>query len=105
MNTTIRLRNYIIFALLVCCMPAASQYFKLQAQTQAQVQKAEAALQTMTPDQIDAKIKEMGMSRAEAEAKAKEYGIDLQSYLMKGNSAAQQAQPTVNINVDRKSVV
>jgi len=100
MNTTIRFRNYILFALLFCCLPATSQYLKLQAQTQAQVQKAEAALQTMTPDQIDAKIKEMGMTREQAEVKAKEYGIDLESYLRKGSApAAIQPPPTVNINV------
>lgn len=45
------------------------------------VQQATTQLNTMTPEQIDAKIKEYGMTRTEAEAKAKEYGIDLQTFL------------------------
>ena len=105
MNTTIRFRNYILFALLACCLPATSQYFKLQAQTPGQIQKAEATLQTMTPEQIDAKIKELGMTREQAEDKAKEYGIDLNTYLMKGSApAVNQQQPTVNINVAPQTV-
>ena len=42
-------------------------------------QQAESRLQKMTPDQIDAKIKSLGMTREEAEAKANAYGIDLES--------------------------
>ena len=41
-------------------------------QTDAIKQQAETQLQTMSPDEIDAKIKSYGMTRAEAEAKAKE---------------------------------
>ncbi|MFA6438807.1 MAG: SLBB domain-containing protein [Bacteriovoracaceae bacterium] len=44
-------------------------------------QQAETQLQTMTPQEIDAKIKESGMTQSEAQAKAKELGIDLNSYL------------------------
>ena len=60
-------------------------------------QQAESRLQTMTPAQIDAKIKELGMSRAEAEAKAKEYGVNLDSYLMKtgSSSGAKPKEPTL----------
>ncbi len=47
----------------------------------AQVEQAKSQLQTMSPAEIDAKIRELGMTREEAEAKAKAYGIDLQSYL------------------------
>lgn len=60
----------------------------LTAQTKQQItQQAATQLSTMTPEQIDAKIKEYGMTRAEAEAKAKEYGIDLETYLSKGSVA------------------
>ncbi len=55
-------------------------------------EKAEKELQKLTPEQIDAKIKETGMTRAEAEAKAKEYGIDLNQYLSSQGSRLQQSQ-------------
>lgn len=51
------------------------------AQSQAQIEEAKAKLGTMTPEQIDAKIREAGFTRAQAEAKAREYGIDLETYL------------------------
>ena len=44
-------------------------------------QQAESQLGKMTPDQIEAKIRQAGFTRAQAEAKAKEYGIDLETYL------------------------
>ena len=44
-------------------------------------QQAESQLQQMTPEQIDKKIKELGLTRVQAEARAKELGIDLQSFL------------------------
>jgi polysaccharide export outer membrane protein len=47
--------------------------------------EAETKLEQMTPQQVDAKIKEMGMTRQEAEGRAKELGIDLDTYL-KGDS-------------------
>jgi protein involved in polysaccharide export with SLBB domain len=54
----------------------------LPGQSKEQVKtQAESALQTMTPEQVDAKIKEAGMTRTEAEAKAKSLGIDLNQYL------------------------
>lgn len=46
-------------------------------------QQAEAQLTKMSPDQIDAKIKEYGMTRQEAETRAQQYGIDLDSFLSK----------------------
>jgi protein involved in polysaccharide export with SLBB domain len=64
-------------------------------------QKAEAQLNTMTPEQIDAKIKEAGMTRAEAEAKAKEYGIDLDSYLMKVGTGPKVTTPAVNVEINQ----
>ena len=44
-------------------------------------QQAKAQLQQMTPEQIEAKIKELGMTMQEAEAKAAEAGIDLKTYV------------------------
>jgi polysaccharide export outer membrane protein len=62
----------------------------LRAQTREQVRsEAETALQKMTPAEIDAKLKEMGMTREEAAARAKEYGISLDDYL----SRMKQVQP------------
>ena len=53
-----------------------------QGQTREAVkQQAETQLKQMTPEQIDARIKEYGMTREQAEAKAQELGIDLNSYL------------------------
>lgn len=50
-------------------------------------QQAETQLKQMTPEQIDAKIKEYGMTREQAEAKAQELGIDLNSYLQQVSPA------------------
>jgi polysaccharide biosynthesis/export protein len=73
----------LLFSLSVACI----------AQENAEVKaKAEAELQKMTPEQIDAKIKEAGMTRAEAEAKAKEYGIDLEQYLSSKRGLQQKQQ-------------
>jgi hypothetical protein len=52
-------------------------------------QQAETQLQTMTPQDINAKIKELGMTPAQAEARAKELGIDLNSYLQQKGGAMQ----------------
>lgn len=73
-------------------------------QTEVIKQQAETQLQTMSPDEIDAKIKSYGMTRAEAEAKAKEFGVDLSTYLNKlppkGTPVSTtQSGPVVNISV------
>jgi protein involved in polysaccharide export with SLBB domain len=48
----------------------------------------------MSPEEIDAKIKSLGMTREEAEKRAKENGIDLQSFLRgSGGSAAATTAP------------
>ncbi len=41
----------------------------------------------MTPEEIEAKIKELGMTRQDAEAKAKAVGIDLATYLQKATAS------------------
>jgi polysaccharide export outer membrane protein len=56
-------------------------------------QQAESQLKQMTPQQIDAKIKEYGMTREQAESKAKELGIDLGTYLQQA-AAPSPEQPT-----------
>jgi len=65
-------------------------------------QQAEAQLQQMTSEEIDAKIKQLGMTRADAEARAKELGIDLSTYLRQSIPVSQptdQTQPAVTITV------
>ena len=57
-------------------------------------QQAEQQLQQMSPDQIDAKIKELGMTRTEADAKAKEFGIDLNTYL--NRTSGLKTQPVLS---------
>ncbi|NUN68363.1 MAG: SLBB domain-containing protein [Bacteroidetes bacterium] len=52
-----------------------------QGLTDSQIQDAKRQLGTMSPDEIDAKIKQYGMTREEAEVKAKAMGIDLETYL------------------------
>jgi len=52
------------------------------AQTKDQLkQQAESQLGRMSPEEIDAKIKQFGLTREQADAKAKELGIDLETYL------------------------
>ncbi|HLP17294.1 MAG TPA: SLBB domain-containing protein [Bacteroidota bacterium] len=81
------------------------------AQERAEVkEKAEKELQKMTSEQVDAKIKEAGMTRAEAEAKAKEYGINLEQYLSsKGPTQVQtqlqyQPNPTDTLRTAGQSI-
>ncbi|MFA6456849.1 MAG: SLBB domain-containing protein [Bacteroidota bacterium] len=52
-----------------------------------QVQEAKSRLGTMSPDEIDQKIKSLGMTREEAEKRAKENGIDLNTYLIGSTGA------------------
>ena len=55
-------------------------------------QQAESQLQQMTPEQIDAKIKEYGLTREQAEQKASELGIDLSTYLQQQAAVAPPEQ-------------
>ncbi len=65
------------------------------------VKQAKTRLQVMSAEQIDAKIKQLGMTREEAEAKAKDFGIDLGSYLLKTGSSmgSEQKEPTTSVNI------
>ena len=71
-------------------------------QSAAQIEEAKAKLSTMTPDEIQAKLNEYGMTMQEAEQKAQMYGIDLDSYLKgrgRDTTAMAPAAPQVQINV------
>jgi protein involved in polysaccharide export with SLBB domain len=59
-----------------------------------QVDQVKQQLQSMSPDEIDAKLKSLGMTRDEAEKRAKENGIDLQSYLGGASTALTPAVDT-----------
>ncbi len=65
----------IVFLSLVVAVLAPAQQKEI---TRAQ---AEAQLQRYTPAQIDAKLRELGLTRVEAFAKARELGIPLEGYL------------------------
>jgi len=73
--------------LFTCVMAQQKEAIKQQAETQ---------LQHSTPDQVKAKIKELGMTEKEAEAKANALGIDLQKYL-EIQEGKQEAQPPPEI--------
>ena len=52
---------------------------RIEAQTKEQVkQQAESQLKQMTPDEVERKLKEMGISREEAIRRASEYGVSLE---------------------------
>jgi polysaccharide biosynthesis/export protein len=69
-----------IIALGFCCVITYVPSIIAQ-QKDAMKQQAETQLQQLTPQEIDAKLKELGMTRAEAEARANAFGIDFQKYL------------------------
>ena len=94
-------RNIGVYVALVLALVLSSP---TDAQTQAQVQQAEGQLSKMTPDQIDAKLKELGMSQADAEAKAAQYGIDLQTYLTKYPASSQNQGGSSDSNAPKQPI-
>ncbi len=54
----------------------------LQAQDPFAQERAEKELAKLSPEEIDAKLKSLGLTRAEAVKKASEAGVDLESYLL-----------------------
>lgn len=68
-------KNLLILSLLIFFIPI----LQLRSQSKAEV---EAVLKRMTPEQIDQKIKEMGLTREEIAKQAKERGLDFDTYLM-----------------------
>src|SRR5207249_4110360 len=70
------------FSLLVCVCLMVVTWSAMHAQTREQLkQQAESQLQQMTPEQIEAKLKELGLTREEAVRRAEEIGIPLEQYL------------------------
>ena len=81
------------FMLLLLILAVVTGVSSLHAQTREVLkQQAESQLQQMTPEQIEAKIKEYGMTREQAEEKAGELGIDLSTYLQQQSAVALPAQ-------------
>ena len=69
----------IIFLVLLCSLTVMAQdKFQIR-------QQAETKLKSMSSDEIDAKIKELGLTREQATQKAKDYGISLEDFL-RGNT-------------------
>ena len=64
-------------------------------------QQADTLLQNSTPDQVKAKIKELGMTEKEAEAKASAYGIDLRRYLGMQADFKQSAESQMQLARDQ----
>lgn len=56
-------------------------------------QQAETELGKMTSEEIDRKIKELGMTRSEAAQKASELGISLEQYLSATKSSSKPSEP------------
>ena len=68
-------------AFCLCLVPAVA--FPQGLQKEQVKQQAEAQLQQMSPAEIEAKIKELGMTRQDAETQARELGIDLNTFLQR----------------------
>ena len=56
-------------------------------------EQAEGKLRTMTPEQIDKKIKDLGLTKEEAIQRAKGYGIGLEQFLQKAPDSEQSTVP------------
>jgi polysaccharide biosynthesis/export protein len=79
------------FAILCACLliGLSSYTFHTFSQTKAQ---AEAALRNMTPEEIEKKLKDLGMTREEASNRAAAFNINLEEYLSKIQPAAGSVQ-------------
>jgi protein involved in polysaccharide export with SLBB domain len=75
MNHYLKTTYVFLFAVLVLAQAVRSQSNEQMKST------AESALQRMSPDEIDRKIKELGLTREEAARKASELNISLEDYL------------------------
>jgi polysaccharide export outer membrane protein len=81
-------KHPLIFTFILCLgLAAVPGFVNGQQLSSGQVQEAKSRLGTMSPEEIDQKIKSLGMTREEAEKRAAENGIDLQSYLQGGSSS------------------
>ena len=87
-------------AVLRCLLVVLALHFGVasaQEQSREQIKsEAESQLDKMTPAEIDAKLKELGITQEEAIAKAKEYGISLEDYLsrLRPTQSSAGAEPT-----------
>lgn len=80
--TSHRVTVFLAGSLLLIASPDSKH--SLNAQTKAQLkQQAEGRLRDMSPDEIERKLKEYGISREEAVTRAKELNISLEEYLTK----------------------
>ncbi len=88
----------ILFVIAVLLFGLTSPNLFSQQLTSSQKAQAQNQLQSMSPDEIDQKIKQLGLTREEAEKKAKENGIDLQTYL-RGSKGANSSSTGNNANM------
>jgi protein involved in polysaccharide export with SLBB domain len=87
----IPVRAMLLTLFMVLLLPAAM--LRAQQLTSDQIQEAKRQLGGMTNQEIDQKIKSLGMTREEAMERAKENGIDLQTFLRLPGSAAAAQSP------------
>lgn len=94
-----------LFAALLCAVllsPVAGQIASGQSRDQLRAQ-AESQLQQMTSQQIELKIKELGLTRQEAEGRARDLGIDLGTYLQQTQQSSPAKLPAVQPVADSLS--
>jgi len=76
--------RFFFLRVLFCVLCVLLSTAAVKSQTNDQIKtEAESALQKMTPDQIDQKLKELGITRDEAIQRAAELNISLEDYLQK----------------------
>ena len=85
--STVFLRSLTGAVVLAICI-SHSDGVGQEMQKQQLKEQAETQLEQMTPEEIDAKIKELGMTRQQAEERARELGIDLSSFLRQKSAHA-----------------
>jgi polysaccharide biosynthesis/export protein len=83
------------------CIGFSNYSFRLFAQTKAQ---AESVLGSMTPEEIDKKLKELGMSREEAVARAGAIDIDLEEFLRKAQPSTPAKDTVKQANQNPESM-
>lgn len=77
---------------LVVCVLTMTVFHPSDAQTRAQIkQQAESKLKEMSPEEIEKKLKEYGITRDEAIRRAKELNISLEDFLLKSSSVESSA--------------
>ncbi len=90
LHMTPQLLSKLCLAFLFSSLVFAPLFSQTQEQAKAQ---GEAKLRTMTPEQIDKKIKDLGMTKEEATQRAKGYGISLDQFLQKAPDSEQSTVP------------